>query len=353
MSDTSQGPGWWEASDERWYPPEDDLIVSPGWHQGELGEWLPPTGSGGGAPGWWVSVNGDWYPPERHPTPNPRAEMPDEDNPSNGPGRSSASVAMHASEGVSASVPGSPIDSHVEVSTAASSPNLNPARGSCTNGHEMDESDNFCPVCGSRRSGNGLDVGPAIVASTKSDTRPLGKRQKMARDPKTQPDVLDRLACDDDWIVRYEVAKNPSTSHSAKAVLMQDEVSVIRGAVIRGEAEERQATQNEPWTESASTQLLRPPRASDNSNRTAAMILGVIVVAVLLAVIIATSSGGKSQSYKDGWNTAVDPTQTVDCNNWIAPNGDNQDDWVQGCNDGSNAANAAYDSGSTPPTTYP
>jgi hypothetical protein len=22
MSDTSQGPGWWEASDNKWYPPE-------------------------------------------------------------------------------------------------------------------------------------------------------------------------------------------------------------------------------------------------------------------------------------------------------------------------------------------
>ena len=24
MSDTSQGPGWWQATDGRWYPPEDD-----------------------------------------------------------------------------------------------------------------------------------------------------------------------------------------------------------------------------------------------------------------------------------------------------------------------------------------
>ena len=22
MSDTSQGPGWWQASDGKWYPPE-------------------------------------------------------------------------------------------------------------------------------------------------------------------------------------------------------------------------------------------------------------------------------------------------------------------------------------------
>ena len=101
MSDVSQGEGWWEASDERWYPPEDDLMVSPGWHQGELSEWLPPTGSEGGTPGWWVSANGDWYPPERHPTPNPRAEMPDEDDTSNGLRRSIASDGKwHPSEQV-------------------------------------------------------------------------------------------------------------------------------------------------------------------------------------------------------------------------------------------------------------
>ena len=25
MSDTSQGPGWWQASDGKWYPPEHRL----------------------------------------------------------------------------------------------------------------------------------------------------------------------------------------------------------------------------------------------------------------------------------------------------------------------------------------
>ena len=38
MSDAGQGPGWWQASDEKWYPPNP-------------------------APGWWLASDGKWYPP--------------------------------------------------------------------------------------------------------------------------------------------------------------------------------------------------------------------------------------------------------------------------------------------------
>jgi hypothetical protein len=67
VTETSQGPGCWQASNGEWFPPKADLMVAPNWHQGEQGQWLPPTGSEGGAPGWWVSVDGAWYPPESHP----------------------------------------------------------------------------------------------------------------------------------------------------------------------------------------------------------------------------------------------------------------------------------------------
>ena len=87
------------------------------------------------------------------------------------------------------------------------------------------------------------------------------------------------------------------------------------------------------------------------------VVAAVLVVFATLGIGIAVSvgsgsgGGGQSQSYQDGWNTALDPTQSVDCNNWTAPNGDNQTQWVQGCNDASNAANNAL-SGGTTPTTY-
>lgn len=29
MSDTSQGPGWWQASDDKWYPPEETRPAPP------------------------------------------------------------------------------------------------------------------------------------------------------------------------------------------------------------------------------------------------------------------------------------------------------------------------------------
>src|SRR5580704_16392793 len=50
MSDVSQGPGWWLASDGRWYAPE-----------------LHPDYKAHSAAGWWQASDGRWYPPEQHP----------------------------------------------------------------------------------------------------------------------------------------------------------------------------------------------------------------------------------------------------------------------------------------------
>lgn len=58
MSDVSQGPGWWQASDLKWYPPEQHLDNS------------PPE------PGWWLASDFKWYPPELGPGPLPKAPQP-------------------------------------------------------------------------------------------------------------------------------------------------------------------------------------------------------------------------------------------------------------------------------------
>jgi hypothetical protein len=60
MSDTSQGPGWWQASDGRWYPPQTitappplgaDVPQGPGWYQASDGKFYPPPlGSPGTVP---------------------------------------------------------------------------------------------------------------------------------------------------------------------------------------------------------------------------------------------------------------------------------------------------------------
>lgn len=42
-------PGWWQASDGNWYPPETHPDA------------VPPE------PGWWFASDGNWYPPETHP----------------------------------------------------------------------------------------------------------------------------------------------------------------------------------------------------------------------------------------------------------------------------------------------
>ena len=118
MSDTSQGPGWWLASDGKWYPPQPqeatpaEVVQSvqpsqtapapagavspqgPGWWEASDGLWYPPTSqpqnatpaevvpsaepsqttaqapigaAGPRGPGWWEASDGAWYPPELHP----------------------------------------------------------------------------------------------------------------------------------------------------------------------------------------------------------------------------------------------------------------------------------------------
>ena len=49
MSDTSQGPGWWQASDGKWYPPEQ----APGYQ-------APAAGAPSGSPGVTGAVSSQW-----------------------------------------------------------------------------------------------------------------------------------------------------------------------------------------------------------------------------------------------------------------------------------------------------
>jgi hypothetical protein len=55
-SPSTPGPGWWMASDGRWYPPESHPSAPPV---------APPL------PGWWMASDGRWYPPESHPSVSP------------------------------------------------------------------------------------------------------------------------------------------------------------------------------------------------------------------------------------------------------------------------------------------
>lgn len=70
MSDASQGPGWWQAGDGKWYPPEQ----APGFRPPA---WGPADGPQG--PGWWQANDGKWYSPNQAPGPSgppPRGGVP-------------------------------------------------------------------------------------------------------------------------------------------------------------------------------------------------------------------------------------------------------------------------------------
>jgi hypothetical protein len=76
MSDVSQGYGWWEAKDGKWYPPErhPDYKVPTQVAAPIVSAPEPPPSLQGD--GWWKASDGNWYPPERHPSyqpPNPTA----------------------------------------------------------------------------------------------------------------------------------------------------------------------------------------------------------------------------------------------------------------------------------------
>lgn len=61
MSDTSQGPGWWRASDDKWYPPESAARPPPP-------DPTPPARNDvSPGPGYWRATDGNWYPPQSPP----------------------------------------------------------------------------------------------------------------------------------------------------------------------------------------------------------------------------------------------------------------------------------------------
>ncbi len=64
MSDTSQGEGWWQASDGKWYPPK-DAAPGAGWWLASDGNWYPPTDQPPGE-GWWLASDGRYYPPKEN-----------------------------------------------------------------------------------------------------------------------------------------------------------------------------------------------------------------------------------------------------------------------------------------------
>ena len=65
MSDSSQGEGWWLASDGKWYAPEQHPDYQP--PASSTVAQAPPRPTGAEAamgPGWWLASDGRWYPPQ-------------------------------------------------------------------------------------------------------------------------------------------------------------------------------------------------------------------------------------------------------------------------------------------------
>jgi|688.fasta_scaffold1562205_1 hypothetical protein len=57
------------------------------------------------------------------------------------------------------------------------------------------------------------------------------QKLKAARDPNTSPEILETLASDGNWNVRYWVARNPNTSIKILELLATDEDYIVRSWV--------------------------------------------------------------------------------------------------------------------------
>jgi hypothetical protein len=63
MSDVAQGQGWWQASDGKWYPPEQHPNYQPPVPATTMPVAYPaPTQTP--PPGYWQGTDGNWYPPQ-------------------------------------------------------------------------------------------------------------------------------------------------------------------------------------------------------------------------------------------------------------------------------------------------
>jgi hypothetical protein len=61
MSNTSQGPGWWLASDNKWYAPEQ---APPSAAPVATAPPMPVGAPAPQGPGWYQATDGRWYPPQ-------------------------------------------------------------------------------------------------------------------------------------------------------------------------------------------------------------------------------------------------------------------------------------------------
>jgi hypothetical protein len=57
MNHVTREPGWWMATDGKWYRPEQhpDYVL------------LPAKNGASPGRGWWMATDENWYPPEQHP----------------------------------------------------------------------------------------------------------------------------------------------------------------------------------------------------------------------------------------------------------------------------------------------
>jgi hypothetical protein len=197
MSDTSQGPGWWQASDGKWYPPAD--TEQPG-------------------PGWWLASDGNWYPPEQRMPVKPVAKPARPNAAAPAPARAATTDLGTPAGPAVAPTPPTP----TPAAPVASSPAATP---------EPDRSPGFgAPVKPVAAAPKGPDAAPATPPA---GPRPPGPDARATLSGGLSPDLQIRVRNEQsrrDAAVLFDARKSAATRAlgNISALLEQEQASAPR-----------------------------------------------------------------------------------------------------------------------------
>lgn len=200
MSDSSQGPGWWLASDGKWYPPNDGgEAPGPDWWLASDGKWYPPVRSERPGPGWWLASDGKWYAPESRPNATTKAPV----------------AAPPPTPAVTAAPPAPPRDSPATVEAAE-------VEGRSGRGRDKTKAARLGRVGRRRRDKTDVDASDessgersAPVAATPTRSEPVARTEVPMQD-RVRPNVNEGVSPQDQIERRNQASRADASVLAAK-----------------------------------------------------------------------------------------------------------------------------------------
>ncbi len=229
----------------------------------------------------------------------------------------------------------------------------------CANGHPLTPDKRFCPECGSaaqsgtpRMCPSGHEAEPDANYCSECGQPVAAQGTALPLPPSSEPDhdppsVGGSRPGDALNTAEADAPSNPTSAPEEALLQRREEWAKLDAGAS--------ALRNPPSAPTSSyvarnTPGNRPPRPRGNSHRKIWVIVSVtvlLVTAIVIALVLGHSGshGGQSISYRDGYASSGDTVvggTPIDCSTdwtWDMPSGDNQAQWIAGCQAGQNAAN--------------